>query len=91
MTEADRITQINHARTSKELDQALAGLTEQIVAAHPDLARNYPLNMALQTQRYLHALCDLRRATHGVRGGDYREFVDILEAAAEKQLWLKKL
>jgi hypothetical protein len=86
MTEKERIASIQRAKTPQQLDQALAGFHEQVIATNPNLQANYAFNLALQRKQYFHALCDLRRASRGVWGGGYQDIISVLERATDKQL-----
>jgi hypothetical protein len=85
MNEKERISRIQGARTPQQLDQALAGFHEQVIATNPSLQVNYAFNLALQRKQYFHALCDIKRASRGVWGGGYHDIIGVLERAAEKQ------
>ena len=87
----ERLTKIGQAQTRRELDQALDGYHEQVIANHSNLQLNYPFNLALERKQYFHALCDLKRAARGSLGNTYQEVIQILEIAADKQLSLGEL
>src|SRR5436190_110508 len=85
MTDKERIANIQRARTLQQLNQALFGFHEEVVAANPVLKDNGAFNLALERKQYFHALCDIKRAARGVWGGGYQDIISVLEHAADKQ------
>jgi hypothetical protein len=88
MSNEHLITKIQQANTQQELDEALRGYPEKIVALYPNLKRNYAFNRALEQKQYLHALYDLKRASRGPRSEDHQDVILALENAADKQILL---
>jgi hypothetical protein len=88
MSNEERITKIQKSRTLQELNKALKGFREQVVAIHPALELNGAFKLALDANQYFHALGDIKRAARGVRGGGYQDVISVLERAADKQFSL---
>ena len=88
MNDDQRITKIQQARTSEELDRATDGYQKQVVLAHPTLQTNNAFNASMQRGQYFHALGDVKRASRA--GADkYQDVIRVLEKASEKQLSMK--
>ena len=85
MTDEKRLIQLREACSLQEIDQALNGYHAEILQRHSRLRFNYAFNLALERKQYLHALCDIKRASRGLFGDAYRDLIPVLELAASKQ------
>jgi len=83
----ERISKIQQAQTSRELERATEGYREQVMMAHPAFRTYYGINSDLLNRQYRRALVGVKAAAYG-RGDRYQDVIRVLEAAAEKELSL---
>lgn len=84
-----RILGIRSAETPAELDQAMGGFRDEVLASQPDLLGKYSFNVALHSRQYSWALSEMRRAVTRTR--KYLDVIAVLECASDKQFELSEL
>lgn len=90
MKDDDRISRIQKAISDEQLDEAMAGCSQQAITAHPALQNNLEFKTSMDTGQFLRALEQIRHARKA-DADEYRDVIRVLEFAATRRLAIMML